>query len=315
MKPGRSWIFGDDVDTDQLAPGAFMKSSLEELASHCLERLNPDFAKQVQSGDIVVAGRNFGAGSSREQAVQSLLQLGVTTVIAESFASYGAQIHICDADNAALADVKASQPEWGRSHCDIAYEKQVARLFEEATTEMGGLDVLVNNAGIAGPTGAIEDIESSKWRDTVDVNLNGQFYCTKYAMPLLKRSQNASIICISSVAGRLGYGYRTPYSATKWAIIGLVKSLAIELGPSGIRANALLPGIVEGPRMQKVIADRAAALELSYQDMEQDYLNKISLRRMVSAQDVAEQAIFLASPLGRNISGQAISICGNVETL
>jgi NAD(P)-dependent dehydrogenase (short-subunit alcohol dehydrogenase family) len=95
----------------------------------------------------------------------------------------------------------------------------------------------------------------------------------------------------------------------------VVKSVAIELGPSGIRANALLPGIVEGPRMQKVIADRAAALELSYQDMEQDYLNKISLRRMVSAQDVAEQAIFLASPLGRNISGQAISICGNVETL
>ena len=86
MKPGRSWIFGDDVDTDQLAPGAYMKSSLEELASHCLERLNPDFAKQVQSGDIVVGGRNFGAGSSREQAVQSLLQLGVTTVIAESFA-------------------------------------------------------------------------------------------------------------------------------------------------------------------------------------------------------------------------------------
>ena len=240
---------------------------------------------------------------------------GIGRVIAESFASYGAQIHICDADNAALADVKASHPDWGRSHCDIAYEKQVARLFEEATTEMGGLDVLVNNAGIAGPTGAIEDIESSKWRDTVDVNLNGQFYCTKYAMPLLKRSQNASIICISSVAGRLGYGYRTPYSATKWAIIGLVKSLAIELGPSGIRANALSPGIVEGPRMQKVIADRAAALELSYQDMEQDYLNKISLRRMVSAQDVAEQAIFLASPLGRNISGQAISICGNVETL
>ena len=213
---------------------------------------------------------------------------GIGRVIAESFASYGAQIHICDADNSALSDVKASHPDWGRSHCDIAHEEQVARLFKKAATEMGGLDVLVNNAGIAGPTGAIEDLESTKWRDTVDVNLNGQFYCTKYAMPLLKRSQNASIICISSVAGRLGYGYRTPYSATKWAIIGLVKSLAIELGPSGIRANALLPGIVEGPRMQKVIADRAAALELSYQDMEQDYLQKISLRRMVSAQDVAD---------------------------
>ena len=198
--------------------------------------------------------------------------------------------------------------------CDLS-DRAALKGISLATEEVYDCTVLVNNAGIAGPTGAIEDIESSKWRDTVDVNLNGQFYCTKYAMPLLKRSQNASIICISSVAGRLGYGYRTPYSATKWAIIGLVKSLAIELGPSGIRANALLPGIVEGPRMQKVIADRAAALELSYQDMEQDYLNKISLRRMVSAQDVAEQAIFLASPLGRNISGQAISICGNVETL
>jgi len=176
-------------------------------------------------------------------------------------------------------------------------------------------DVLVNNAGIAGPTGGVDELSCSDWQDTVNINLNGQFYCARLAVPLLRQSNNASLICISSVAGRLGYAYRTPYAATKWAIVGLVKSLAIELGPQGIRANALLPGIVEGPRIERVIGDRAQALGVSYADMEQEYINKISLRRMVSAQDVANQALYLCSPLGAGISGQAISVCGNVEYL
>jgi NAD(P)-dependent dehydrogenase (short-subunit alcohol dehydrogenase family) len=132
---------------------------------------------------------------------------------------------------------------------------------------------------------------------------------------MLKKSQNSSIICISSVAGRLGYAYRTPYAATKWAIIGLLKSLAIELGPSGIRVNALLPGIVEGPRIETVISERARTLGVAYGDLEQEYINKESLRRIVTAQDVANQAVFLCSSVGMNISGQSISICGNVEKL
>ena len=240
---------------------------------------------------------------------------GIGRVIADSFAAQGARLHICDISNDALNQGAVDQPDWGITRCDVSDESQVQHLFEQVADNLGGLDVLVNNAGIAGPTGGIDELSSAEWQNTVDINLNGQFYCARLAVPMLKQSDNASLVCISSVAGRLGYAYRTPYAATKWAIIGLVKSLAIELGPSGIRANALLPGIVEGPRMEKVIADRAEAVGMSYTDMEQEYISKISIRRMVSAQDVANQILFLCSPLGANISGQAISVCGNVEYL
>lgn len=240
---------------------------------------------------------------------------GIGRVIAENFVKIGALMHICDIAETALDDVTKTHPNWGVSHCDVSKENEVARLFEEVGSNMGGLDVLINNAGIAGPTGGVEQIPAADWCRTVDVNLNGQFYCINRAVPLLKKSNNASIICISSVAGRLGYAYRTPYAATKWAIIGLTKSLAIELGPSHIRVNALLPGIVAGPRIEQVISDRARKMGVSYHDMEKEYIDKISLRRMVTAQDVANQAVFLCSPGGVNISGQSISICGNVEVL
>lgn len=240
---------------------------------------------------------------------------GIGRVIAETFAAAGAKVHVCDISEKAVKDCSAAHPDWGVSRCDVSDEKQVARLFADVKSNLAGLDVLVNNAGIAGPTGGIDELSTDEWRNTVDINLNGQFYCARLAVPLLKQSSNASIICISSVAGRLGYAYRTPYAATKWAIIGFVKSLAIELGPDGIRVNALLPGIVEGPRIENVISERAETLGISYDDMEKQYIDKVSLRRMVTAQDVANQAIFLCSPLGKNISGQPISICGNVEVL
>ena len=132
---------------------------------------------------------------------------------------------------------------------------------------------------------------------------------------MLKKSNNASLICISSVAGRLGYAFRTPYAATKWAIIGLMKSLAIELGPDGIRVNAILPGIVEGPRIDAVIEARSKEMNISFKEMEKQMIDKVSLRKMVTSEDVANQAVFLCSSLGRNISGQPISVCGNVEVL
>ena len=132
---------------------------------------------------------------------------------------------------------------------------------------------------------------------------------------MLYKSQNASIMCISSVAGRLGYAYWTPHAATKWAIISLLKCLAIVLGPSVIRVNALLPGIVEGLRIETLISVRARTLGVAYGDMEQEYINKASLRRMVTVQDVANQAVFLCLSAGMNIPGQSVSICGNVEKL
>ena len=240
---------------------------------------------------------------------------GIGLAIAETLANAGAKMHVCDISEQALHACSAAHPDWQVSHCDVSNEHQVEQLFNDIVRQSGKLDVLVNNAGIAGPTGNIEELSIAQWNQTINVNLNGQFYCARLAVPLLKQSDNASLICLSSVAGRLGYAFRTPYAASKWAIVGMVKSLAIELGPHGVRVNALLPGVVEGPRIESVIAARADTLGISYSDMETQYLEQISLRKMVTAQDVANQALFLCSSMGASISGQAISVCGNVEYL
>jgi NAD(P)-dependent dehydrogenase (short-subunit alcohol dehydrogenase family) len=174
---------------------------------------------------------------------------------------------------------------------------------------------LINNAGIAGPTGGIDTIDDVAWSQTVEVNLNAQYRFSYHAVPLLKKSSHAHILCMSYVAGRLGYAWRTPYAATKWAIIGLVKSLAAELGPDDIRVNAVLPRIVEGPRIDAVIRARAEQTSVDEATMREQFLSKISLRRMVTAEDVAAMALFLCSPAARNITGQAISVDGNVEYL
>ena len=189
------------------------------------------------------------------------------------------------------------------------------QLFKEMSDSFGGLEILVNNAGIAGPTAPVEEIDPDEWRRSVGVNLNGAFYCTRLATPLLKNSPKASIINISSVAGRLGFARRLPYASTKWAMIGFTESLAKELGSYEIRVNALLPGIVEGPRIEGVFQARAESEGVPYEEVRDRVLNNVSMKRMVSAGDVAEMAVFLCSEAGKNISGQSISVCGNVENL
>jgi len=254
----------------------------------------------------------FKAGS---RVLVTAAASGIGLVIAETFAAAGAKIQICDISDEAIAACKAKHSDWGISKCDVSNEDQVSGLFDDVRKNLGGLDILINNAGIAGPTIGIAEMSSDDWRQTIDINLNSQFYCTKNALPMLRQSDNASIICLSSVAGRFGYPLRTPYSSTKWAVVGLVKSLAMELGPEGIRVNAILPGMVEGDRIKAVVAAKAKETGKSYEDIEQLYLEKISLRKMVSAQDIANQALFLCSPMGANISGQPISVCANVESL
>jgi NAD(P)-dependent dehydrogenase (short-subunit alcohol dehydrogenase family) len=197
----------------------------------------------------------------------------------------------------------------------VSSEADVDRLFMALKTELGGLDALVNNAGIAGPTGGVEDIVPAEWRRCIDVGLTGQFLCARRAVPMLKAAAGGSIVNMSSAAGRHGYAFRTPYSAAKFGVIGFTQSLAKELGPANIRVNAILPGIVEGPRMEGVIRDRAAQLSISETEMEKRYLERVSLRRMVSPRDVAATVAFLLSDAGRNISGQSIGVDGNVETL
>jgi NAD(P)-dependent dehydrogenase (short-subunit alcohol dehydrogenase family) len=241
---------------------------------------------------------------------------GIGAAIAEAFLQAQAAVYICDVDASAIDKAKAQHPALQVGVADVADREQVDRVIDDACSKLGGLDLLVNNAGIAGPTAAVEDIDPVQWENTISTNLNSQFYFLRKAVPFLKSTSDCpGIIAISSVAGRLGYPFRTPYAATKWAIVGLVKSLAIELGPNNISVNAILPGVVEGERMNRVIAARAEALGITFDAMKDEYLKKISLRRMVTVDDIAAMSLFLASPAGRNISGQAISIDGNLEYL
>ncbi|MBD9439948.1 SDR family oxidoreductase [Pseudomonas sp. PDM04] len=241
---------------------------------------------------------------------------GIGAVIARAFHEVGAQVYVCDINASAVERMKLEFPGLHGGVVDVGIKQQVDRVMDEAISLLGGLDVLVNNAGIAGPTGSIEALDSDAWEQTVSTNLNSQYFFLSKAVPWLKKSrQNPHIIAMSSVAGRLGYPFRTPYASTKWAIVGLMKSLAGELGPDNIRVNAILPGVVEGERMDRVIDARAQALGIDFDSMREQYLEKISLRRMVTMEDVAAMALFLSSRAAVNITGQAISVDGNVEYL
>jgi NAD(P)-dependent dehydrogenase (short-subunit alcohol dehydrogenase family) len=240
---------------------------------------------------------------------------GIGLEITRSFVNEGAKVHVCDVDQRALDALAKSDPQVTRSVADVSDRAQVAALFENTLKALGGLDVLVNNAGIAGPTGRVEEIAPEDWDRCLAIDITGQFNCTRLAVPHLRQSRNASIINLSSIAGRLGYPLRTPYSASKWATVGFTKSLAAELGPDGIRVNAIQPGIVEGERIQHVFESKAKARGVSLEAMLAEVLSVVSMRTMVTPQQIADQIVFLCSERGRTISGQAISICGDLQML
>lgn len=240
---------------------------------------------------------------------------GIGLATAKLLHSQGARVAICDVNETALAKASAKLNDCPAVLADVSNWRAVDRFFDLVADQLGGLDALINNAGIAGPTGGIEDISVEDWNSCIDVGLTGQFLCARRAVPMLKAAGGGSIVGMSSAAGKHGYAYRTPYSAAKFGVIGLTQSLAKELGPSNIRVNAVLPGIVSGPRMEGVIKDRAKTTGVSYDEMEADYLRKISLRRMVTMEDVAASVAFLLSDAGANLSGQSLAVDGNVETL
>ncbi|MCA3595208.1 MAG: SDR family oxidoreductase [Methylobacterium sp.] len=240
---------------------------------------------------------------------------GIGLEIARSFLREGAKVHVCDVDEAALAALKKSDPTVTASRCDVADREQVAKLFDDALGLLGGLDVLVNNAGIAGPTGKVEDINPEDWDRCVEVCLTSQFNCARLAIPHLRQSPNASIVNLSSAAGKLGFPLRSPYSAAKWGVIGFTKSLAIELGPDGIRCNAILPGIVTGDRIRRVFEAKAQQRGISFAEMEKTMLQYTSMKSYVTPQQIADQIVFICSERGRTISGQAISVCADTQML
>jgi NAD(P)-dependent dehydrogenase (short-subunit alcohol dehydrogenase family) len=241
---------------------------------------------------------------------------GIGLAIARELARAGGRIHITDIREDAIADAMAKVPGITATCCDAGLAVDADRLRDDVAATLGGVDVVVGNVGIAGPTGVMGSYGDPEVERTIQVNLTSHFYVLDRLVPLLRQSvDNPSILLMGSVAGRLGYAMRSPYAATKWAIVGLVKSLAIELGQAGIRVNAILPGVVAGERMDAVISARAAAAGVSIDQMRADYLRKISLRRMVDAADVANLALFLASDMARNITGESISVDGHVEFL
>jgi NAD(P)-dependent dehydrogenase (short-subunit alcohol dehydrogenase family) len=240
---------------------------------------------------------------------------GIGLAIARRFLGLGADVHICDVDEQSLQAVRESLPALSASRTDVSDESQVLAMFEALRGRWGALDVLVNNAGVSGPTSRLEDTTLDAWRNTLDVNLTGTFLCARSAVPLLRAAGGGAIVNISSVAGRLGFSLRSPYSASKFGLAGLTQTWAMELGPSNIRVNSVLPGVVSGDRVERIIAARAEAGGVSSEVMREQLVEKVSLRRMTRPEDVANQVVFLCSDQGAMISGQSISVCGNVEYL
>ena len=230
---------------------------------------------------------------------------GIGRVIAQTFLDAGARVFTCDVDPKTKPDTLA----------DVSKLADVDRLFDEAIRNLGGLDVLVNNAGIAGPTAKVEDIDPADWDRCIAVDLNGMFYGTRMARPLIKKAGGGSIVNLSSAAGRHGFPQRSPYSAAKWGVVGFTKSLAVEAGPDKVRVNAILPGIVEGERIERVIAAKAKATGVSYEDFERKFLETTSMHSTVSPQDIANMALFLCTPAGAKITGQALAVDADVRYL
>ncbi|MGR3715592.1 MAG: SDR family oxidoreductase [Thermohalobaculum sp.] len=233
---------------------------------------------------------------------------GIGRAMADAFAAAGARVWVTDIDGDALA---ACPEGWRRTCLDVTDEPAMAAMFAEIEAEWGGLDTLCANAGVAGPTALVEDIALKDWRACLSVNLEGAFLAAKYAARMMKRQRAGVMLLTSSTAGFFGYPHRAPYSAAKWAVIGLMKTLAMELGPHGIRANALCPGAVEGPRMEAVMAREATAKGLTRQEIHDAYASGTSMRTWVTGEDLANMAVFLASPEARFVSGQVIAVDGH----
>jgi len=237
---------------------------------------------------------------------------GIGRTILDAYLAEGARVATCDIDEAALATLPE---DVFRLRADMGDADQIAEFMGKAIDTLGGLDILVNNAGIAGPTGPVEDIDPADWDACLRICLSSQFHCVRHAVPALRKSSNPSIINLSSLAGRLGFAMRTPYAAAKWGVIGLTKSLSIELGADGIRCNAILPGIVAGARQRRVLEAKAQRRGMSFAEVEAEAFSYTSLKEYVEPTQIADQILLLTSARGRSVSGQAISVCGDAQML
>ena len=229
---------------------------------------------------------------------------GIGKAIADAMAQAGARVVVCDVNN-------STKPNYV---CDVASSHDIDAMFAAIQRDLGGLDVLVNNVGVPGPTARVDEMDADAYDECVRVNLGGTFRCTKAAVPMLLKTRG-SIINISTSAGIFGYPLRSPYVAAKWGIIGLTKSWAMELGADGVRVNAICPGSVSGPRMDGVIEREAKALGVSPEKIRIGYENQVSMKTFIDASDIAASVVFLSSPAARFITGQVLPVDGNIETM
>ena len=240
---------------------------------------------------------------------------GIGRCIAEAFLKQGDEVFVCDINQQSLQQFKQDYPQLQIAYCDLGQMHAIQPMFETAMQALGGLDILVNNTGISGPTVAADELSFEDWTQVLNLNLNSTFMMTKLAIPYLKQSDSGVIINLSSIAGRMGYPFRLAYSTSKWGIIGFTKTLSMELGAFDIRVNAVLPGAVDGERVQRVLQARADAMNISLEEVTQNALANQSLKQFVNPKHIADLCVFLASDSASSISGQILPIDGDKQRL
>lgn len=276
--------------------------------------LAPDAAQLPPCGFVWSCG---ASRVSNDQAVAfiSAGAAGIGLTIARRLRDEGFCCFVNDVDPEAVAAFNAEFGEARATVCDVGDPLQVDASLDALFAQVRRVDLLVNNAGIAGPTAPVEDVSIEDWQRTVNVDLSGHFYITRRIVPLMKEAGGGCIINMSSNAGQHGFPLRSPYAASKWALIGLAKTWAMELGRWNIRVNAICPGSVSGPRIDRVIERDAKERGLSQEHIRAVYQRQSSLRTFVDSDDVASMVCYLASDAGARISGQAMAVDGHTEGL
>lgn len=240
---------------------------------------------------------------------------GIGLTLARRFAERGDRVALCDADGAAIEKLAGEHPDFLARKADVTDEAQMGAFLSEVETAFGGADVVCANAGTGGPAGRIEDLDYDAWQACVAVNLHGAFLACRWAARVMRAQGSGLILLTTSTSGLHGVPHRSPYVAAKWGLVGLTKTLAMELGPAGVRVNAIAPGAVEGARMERVVQMEARASGLSEDEVRAIYVKGNSLRSWVTADDLADTALFLASPAASKISGQVMAVDGHTESM
>ncbi len=257
----------------------------------------------------------MGNTGSKPTAMVTGGGVGLGRKISLALSGHGYRVAVADIEGVreTTRDIENRGQEALAIDLDLTRPQEIEQAVEAILERWGRIDVLVNNAGIAGPTAPISEVSLEEWEHVFAVNLTGSFLCDKAVYPHMMARRSGSIVHISSMAGRIGFPLRAPYAASKWAVLGLSRTLAAELGPYNVRSNAICPGPVEGDRIERVLRDRHLATGLPDAELRAEFTENIALRRMIPPEDIADMVLFLASDASRSVTGQAIHVCGGLN--